>query len=140
LVVRVAPVDEVEVEVDLRVRRQGAEELLDEVGVEASDPRAADLDPVVQVAAPARVDHRPRQCVVERRVRVAEALDPQVVAERVAQRPSERDADVLDEVVLVDMEVARRLDLETEAPVHRERVEHVVEEADAGGDPRRRAA
>ena len=49
-------------------------------------------------------------------------------------RLAERDADVLDGVVLIDVEIARRLQRQVEAAVPREQLEHVVEEADAGAD------
>ena len=48
------------------------------------------------------------------------------------------DADVLDGVVAVDVEVARRLHVEVEAAVAAELVEHVVEEREPGATPRRR--
>jgi hypothetical protein len=57
------------------------------------------------------------------------------VAERLREtRLAERDADVLDRVVLVDVEVARGVQRQVEAAVPREQLEHVVEEADAGAD------
>ena len=56
-----------------------------------------------------------RQRFVERSVRVGEALDAQVAAEGLANRPAQRDADVFDEMVRVDVEVPLRLDFETDA-------------------------
>jgi hypothetical protein len=71
---------------------------------------------------------------------VAVARDALLVADRLRHRLAERDADVLDRVVAVDVQVARGLDLEVDQPVAGDLVEHVVEEADAGGELGRAAA
>ena len=59
---------------------------------------------------------------------------PCLVAERLAQRLAEHDRGVLDRVVGVDVGVALGLDGEVDQRVPRERGQHVVVEADAGGD------
>ena len=87
-------------------------------------------------AAAAEVDDAERERLVQRRRRVAEAADAGPVAERPVECLAERDAGVLDGVVLVDVEVAVDLQVEVHAGVERERVQHVVEEADAGRDGR----
>jgi hypothetical protein len=50
------------------------------------------------------------------------------------QRLAERDADILDRVVRVDMQVARGLDIEVDQAMAGNLVEHVIEEGDAGGE------
>ena len=52
------------------------------------------------------------------------------------ERLAERDADVLDRVVRVDVQVALRLHVEVEHAVPRDLVQHVVEERHAGGELR----
>src|SRR5262249_7146666 len=69
--------------------------------------------------------------------RAREPAHPALVAQRFAQRVPQNDADVLDRVVQVDLEVALRLDGEVESRVLSELFDHVVEERDAGGDARR---
>ena len=49
---------------------------------------------------------------------------------------AEHDADVFDGVVLIHVEIARRLQRQIEAAVPREQLQHVIEEADAGRDRR----
>ena len=56
------------------------------------------------------------------------------------ERLPKSDADILDGVVRAGLEIAVRGDLEAEAPVAREQVKHVIEEADAGRDRRVAAA
>ena len=80
------------------------------------------------------VDDGLHQRLVERHGGVAEAADADLVAERLAQRLAEHDRGVLDGVVGVDVGVALGLDGQVDQRVPAERVEHVVVEADAGGD------
>ena len=51
-----------------------------------------------------------------------------------ANKLAEHDADVFDGVVLVDVEIAVGVKLQIEAAVLGEQLQHVIEEADAGGD------
>ena len=55
-------------------------------------------------------------------------------------RLAQRDADVLDRVVAVDMQVAIGLDVQVDQAVARDLVQHVVEKADAGMQLRLAAA
>ena len=72
-----------------------------------------------------------RQRLVERHQRVGHAHDAAPVAERLVERLPERDADVLDRVVLVDVQVALGLDAQVEQPVLADLLDEVVEHADA---------
>ena len=65
---------------------------------------------------------------------VAEAVDAGAIAESLGQGGAQDQRHVLHGVVLVDLEVAGRLDLEVEQAVVGERGEQVVEEADPGRD------
>ena len=99
---------------------------------------AWNCDAEVQPGPAREVDHRARERLVERHVGVAEADDALLVAERLLQRLAERDPDVLDRVVGVDVQVALAAHVEVEAGVRGERGQHVVEEADAGARSRER--
>jgi hypothetical protein len=67
---------------------------------------------------------------------VAEPDDPLLFAERLLEGLAEGDPDVLDGVVGIHVQVALAPDVEVEAGVGGEGGQHVVEEADAGADPR----
>ena len=60
--------------------------------------------------------------------------------ERLLYRFAQRDSDVFDGVVLVDIEIAARDEIEIEAAVPRDLLEHVIEEANARIDARLAAA
>ena len=89
--------------------------------------------------AAGEIDHHARQRLVERHVGVAEAAHARLVADRPGERLSQRDADVLDGVVRIDVQVALGFDLEVEHAVAGHLVEHVLEERQAGRQSLRRA-
>ena len=70
----------------------------------------------------------------------AEAADAALVAERLLERAAERDGDILDAVVRVDLEVAGAGERQAEPAVRRDLVEHVVVEGDAAVDAARLGA
>ena len=57
---------------------------------------------------------------------------PRLLPIAFSNRFAERDADVFDGVMLIDVEIAGGLDLQVEAAVPGDQVEHVIEKADAG--------
>ena len=103
----------------------------------AADPLAPERQIDHRVRPAADVDDRRREGLVHRDRGVAEAGDARPVAEGGGERRAEDKGDVLDRVVLVDVEVAVRLDVEIEQAVVGERPEQVVVETDPGGDVRR---
>ena len=136
LVVRVVAAQVVDVHRHVRVVHEALEELAHQVDVELADPGAREVDVELEPGPAREVDHRARQRLVERHVGVPVAADALLVAERLRHRLPERDADVLDRVVGVDLEVALRLHREVDHAVARDLVEHVVEERDARGEAR----
>ena len=140
LVVRVVAAQVVDVQRHLGVVGEALEELVHQVDVELADQRARELDVVFQAGPPGEVDHRARQRLVQRHVGVAVAADARLVADRLVERLPKGDADVLHRVVGVDVQVAFRLDVEVEHAVARDLLEHVLEERQAGGEPRRALA
>ena len=89
---------------------------------------------VDQRRAAAEVDGDDGEGFVHGQDEVAGAVDAFAVAEGFGEELAEDDADVFDGVVLVDVEIAIGFELEVEAAVFGEELQHVVEEADAGGD------
>ena len=60
------------------------------------------------------------------------AADALLVAERTRERLTERDAQILDRVMIVDVPVADRLDVEVDQTVTRDLIEHVLQKGHAG--------
>src|SRR5712692_7725760 len=63
-----------------------------------------------------------------------------LVADRAGDRLAERDPDVLDRMVGVDLQIAFRLDIEIEHRVARDLIEHMIEKRHAGREGRLAAA
>ena len=133
-VVVVLAVEVLDVEREAAVLGEGLEELAEQLGVEIADLVAAEGDLPDEIGPAGDVDRAAGQRLVHRQVDVAIAGDAGAVAQRLAKRLAERDADILGGVVLVDVEVALRRDADVDQAVARELLQHVVEEADAGRD------
>ena len=129
--VRVLAVAQGDVQRHSRGGDEGAPELLGELRVERrrAEPRRVrrEVDLVAEVRPPRDVERRLDERLVERDRDRGEAADARLVAERLQQGLAERDPGVLDSVVGVDLEVARRPDDEVEPGVRAELAEHVVE-------------
>ena len=55
-------------------------------------------------------------------------------AERLLHRLAERNADIFGGVMVIDVEVADRLDRDVDARMPGQQIEHMVEKADSGRD------
>jgi hypothetical protein len=86
------------------------------------------------VGASRHVDDDAGDRLVEGDAPVRVPADATFVAQRLVERFSKTDRDILDRVVVVDVGVAVTPNREIEEAVFRERAEHVVVKADAGVD------
>ena len=96
--------------------------------------RTCTLVSITAGGASAEVDGGDAESFVHRHEEVAGAQDAALVAECLVEGLAERDADIFDGVVLIDIEIAVALQFEVEAAVASEELEHVIEETDAGRD------
>ena len=117
-----------------RVVDEALEEFKGELGVEFADHAGLEVNRLVQTGPAREIDHHARQRLVQRHIAVAVAGDAALVAHGLGHRHAQRDADVFDGVVAVDVQVALAFDVQVDQAVARHLVEHVVEEADAGGE------
>ena len=88
--------------------REALEEVVHELGLQIADARDLHLQIDDGVRPAAEIDGRDRQRLVHRHDEVAGAVDAAAVAERLRDRLAERDAEILDRVMLIDVEIARR--------------------------------
>src|SRR5580692_1015413 len=105
--------------------------IVHQLGLEVADALLAYGDVVAEVRAPADIDNRRADGLVERHRRLAEALDPRTIAQSIPKRPSDHDADVFDRVMVIYIQIAAGGDLEIEESVSRKALEHVIEERHA---------
>ena len=125
-----APVQHLDVHVRARADREAFEEVVHELGLQIADLEDVDSQIDRGVRASAEIDRGDGQRLVHRHDEVAGAVDAAPLPERGRDRLAERDAEVLDGVMLIDVEVARRVDAQVERAVARKQLEHVIEKAD----------
>ena len=111
----------------------GPPEFLEQLGVEAGGARGQ-LRLQVEEGAVAQVHGDLGQGLVHGHPGFAVAPHAGTLQQGLADGVAQADADVLDGVVLVHLQVAAGLELQVEIAVGREQVQHVVQEGDAGID------
>src|SRR6266581_3293130 len=90
-------------EVQRRLVREGEEEVVYQLDVEAADLRLLDPDVVDEEGPAGEIDHGRHQRFVERDRRLAEAPDAGLVAEPLAEALPEAETDVLDRVMIIHL-------------------------------------
>ena len=108
------------------------EEFVHQIDIKLADPGARKRHPILKPRATGQIDDHARQGLVERHVGVAVAADALLVASRLGKGLAEGDADVLDRVVRVDVQIALGADVEVDQAMARDLVEHVLEKRNPG--------
>src|SRR5262245_10731532 len=127
-------VEHVHVHVGPRARCEPFEEVVYELGLQVANLWRFHLQVHNRVRTTAEIDSGDGERLIHRHHEIARTIDAFPVAQRLQERLAERDTDIFDRVVLVDVEIALGLQREIEAAVAREQLQHVIEEADAGAD------
>jgi hypothetical protein len=102
--------------------------------LQVADQARADFGFDGKGRASAQVHGRNRESLVHRHEEVTCAQNAAFVAEGSIECLAERDANIFDCVVLIHIEVAVAFEFEIEGAVACEQLQHVIEEANAGGD------
>ena len=131
-VVRVATLQVVDVQGGRRVIDETLKKLANQVDVELADARAQKFNPVLEPGTAGKIDDHARQGFVQRHVGVPVTHNALLVTERLLESLAEGNADVLNAVVIVDVQIAFRFNLEIEATVTGDLLEHVLEERNPG--------
>jgi hypothetical protein len=122
--------------IDVQCRRcvigESLEELVDQVDVELANTRTQELDPVLDPGTAGEINNHARQRFVQWHIGVAVAHDALLVAKRLFESLSERDAYVFDRMVIIDVQIAAGADVEIECAVACDLLEHVLEKRDSG--------
>ena len=102
--------------------------------IELSNLGRLKLDIVNEAGASAEIDRNRRQCFVHRQGKMPITPQTGFVAERFRKRLTESDTGVLDGVMSVHMEIAVTTNRQVDQRVGGKKGEHVIEEAQAGGN------
>ena len=116
------------------VYRQRTHELDRQAGVVLTAHRLRHGGIEHEIRASGNIQRAEAERLIHRHERLTEACDSRLVTDALRQCLTERDAAVLDRMVTVHLKVALAGERETEAGMHGEAVQHMVEKADAGVD------
>lgn len=132
----VAPAQAVDVQIELRRLRKRTPEMFGKLDGEVSDHLPARLHFIDQVEPAGQIDDRTTQRLIHRHERLAIAIYPGLVTQRLHESLAQGDSDVFDRVMIVDFEIAFANDLQVEEAVLGEQVEHVLEKRHADRNSR----
>src|SRR5688572_14679758 len=121
-----------DVEVAARAGRECPPEFLGQLTVEGAEQLARHVRLPEEERPAAQVDGRRYQRLVHRDRGVAVAPNARLVAQGLLHRLAQADADILDGVMRIDVQVAGRPDGQVDEAVPGQQGKHVIEEADAG--------
>jgi hypothetical protein len=134
LVVVGAPVHGLYVHVGACAARKAFKEIRHQLGLQIADQPGAHFGFHGEGGPAAQVDGCNGQGLVHGHQKVTGAQNAALVAQRAVEGLAQRNAHVLDGVVLVHVQVTVAFQFQIEGAVAREQLQHVIEEADAGGD------
>ena len=123
-----------EMQIHQRVGGNRFPEDRDQLAIELADFLRRKIDAKYERHATAQIDRCCDQRFFHRQSDAAVAHDALLVTQRFRQRFAEANARVFDRVVMIDVQVARRLDGQVHQRVLRQQRQHVIEEADSGVD------
>src|SRR5258708_16741544 len=129
-----AAVEHLHVHVGARTLSEALEEILDELRLQVA--AAPGVEPEIDdgVRAAAEIDRRDGERLVHGHHEIARAVDAPASPEGLRDGFAERNAHVLDGVVLVNVQIAVHLQRQVERAMSSEQLHHVIEKADTGRD------
>ena len=131
-VMAVRAVKRFNVQRDPGVAGEGLEEFAHELRIEIADLLGGKLGPEDEERPARYIERNPGQRFVHWQEAIGIAGQASLVAERLRQRLAERDAHILDRVMIVDMAVALSPNFDIDKGMTRELIEHMVEKTNAG--------
>lgn len=108
------------------------EELADQVHIELSNHCTGKFDAIDQTRTSRKIDHDPRKGLIKRHVGMAVAAQALLVTHCLGQCLPQGNADVLDSVMPVDVQIAPRLDFNVHHAVAGNLIQHVIKKTDTG--------
>src|SRR5437016_308473 len=129
-----AAVEHSRVQVGAGVIDEAAEEILHQLGLQIADQTHPHQVLVHQRRTASQIERDHGQGLIHGQHEIAGAVDSAAIAQGLGEQLPQHDADVFHGVVLVHVQVAGGFELQVEAAVPGEQLQHVIEEADAGRD------
>src|SRR6266852_7580571 len=114
--------------------REALKKILNKFGLKIADAPGGESGFHNAKRATAKIDVRGGQRFVHGHQKVSGTQNAAAIAERGVHGFSQRDAGVLDGVVLIHVEVALDAQAQVQATTTRDQIEHVVEETNARGN------
>ena len=131
----IATGEDIDMEIHSGIHGNRAQEFFDELKRKRRPDRGHIGGGVVsQKWPPAQIHDRANERLVHRHIEKSVAADPGLVAKGFGDRLPKQNAGVLDRVVIINLDVALRRQLEIEQTMLGEESEHVVEERNPCGD------
>jgi hypothetical protein len=134
LMMRRTAVDDFQVNIGARSLREALEKVLGKFGLKFAQKPRGEFCVANAIRAPTEVDRSGGKRFVHRDEEIAGTQDTAFVADGFQHGFAEGDAGVFHGMVLIDIQVAIRLQREIECAVTRDEIEHVIEKANASGD------
>src|SRR5579872_1501597 len=113
---------------------EAVEKILQKLSLQIANAHGANRSLENQIRPSTEVDSGHGKSLIPRHQKVASTVDPFLRSERLAHGFTQRDHDVFDGVVLIHVKIAARAKVEIESAVTGEKLQHVIEKADAGGN------
>src|SRR5512135_1932659 len=132
LMVRVVAGQIVDVQRHQGVVDEALEKFADQIDFKFTDGRAHKLGIEHQSRTPGNVQHHARQCLIQRYISMAVTAQAFLVRDCLIERLPQRNTDVFNSVVSVDMQIALGVDVQINQAVARDLVQHVLKERQSG--------
>ena len=110
------------------------EELFHQLGGKGPDAAIPDIEVNVSLSTTAKVESTQDEGFIHWDRRIPVTGNTRLVAKGLAQRHPEDNPDILDRVVVIDVQIPACVDGQNNQPMAGDLGEHVLEEADAGGE------
>src|SRR6185295_6947796 len=136
----IATAQAIDMKIELRGLSKRAPKMFCKFDGKISDHLATHSHFVNKIKPSRKIDNRTTQRFIHRHEGLAITIDPGLVSERLDEGLAQRDRDVFNRMMIVDLQVTLASDSQIEQAVLGEEVQHVFEKRQADGNTRLPAA
>ena len=111
------------------------EKFPDQVDIKGANRRPRKLNAKNQPRTTGKINDNTRQGLIKRHIGMAVAAQPFFVAQRFAQRLTEGNADILDRMMRIDMQITFGLNLKINQPMASHLLKHVIKKRNPRREP-----